>query len=122
MRCCQRNTTQYELNKRRKWYTATMHKKRAKGLPDKEGGVREYANKSPKITDQSARNRLTLCVYALCQLPSVETLCGLSHRCSTPIQQHDFITVAQIAQLVAVYQYGRKRHEFHAGTRLMVDA
>src|SRR3977135_3124014 len=61
------------------------------GLSDKEGRVRERANESPKINDRAARNCLTLCVYALWQVPNVETVCGLNYHCQTSIKQHEWM-------------------------------
>jgi hypothetical protein len=40
--------------------------------------------------------------------PDIETLFRLSHCSEIPIKQHGLGGVAQIAQLVAVYQYGTK--------------
>jgi len=44
-------------------------------------GVRQRANKSRKINDRAVRNCLTLCVYAICQVPDVEPLFRRSYRC-----------------------------------------
>ena len=61
------------------WCTATMRAKRATGLPDTEGRVREGSHRSPSIHGCVDRHGLTRCVDALGQRPRVETLCGLSH-------------------------------------------
>jgi hypothetical protein len=52
--------------------------KRATGLPDKEGRVREKANKGERIQSQGVRNRLTLCVYAIWQGPVLSTWPSMS--------------------------------------------
>jgi hypothetical protein len=59
--------------------TATNHVKQAIGLPDKEGQVRGHARKSHTIKSPSVRNRLPVCVYAICHTSTGETLGRVSH-------------------------------------------
>jgi hypothetical protein len=80
-----------------------MREKRANGLPDQAGRVRQRTKKSRTIHGRAVSNRLTLCVDALCQVPHAQALFGLSPRCEAPIKQHCLIGVAHIAPLVAVY-------------------
>ena len=61
--------------------TATIRVQWATRLSDKEGRVREMANKRPKINGRVVSNDLTLCVDALCQAPHVTILYRRSHRC-----------------------------------------
>ena len=42
-------------------------------------------------------------LYAIWQVPNVETVCGLNYHCQTSIKQHDWSDVASIAQLIAIY-------------------
>jgi hypothetical protein len=55
--------------------TATIRVKRAMGLSDTEGWVREMAKKRPKINARAPRNCLTIGVDARCQVP-MSRLCS----------------------------------------------
>jgi hypothetical protein len=57
---------------------------------------------------RAVRNRLTLCVDALCQGPDVEPVSRRRYRCSTPLKQDNLSGVTPITQLVAVYQEGER--------------